>query len=49
MGISLPTHNIEQGTPNQEFRAVSPIIMHHSLIGVDIHLPTLVSLRTTAS
>jgi len=34
MGISLPTHNTEQGTPNDEFRAVSPIIIHHSLIGV---------------
>ena len=28
------TNNIEQGTQNCEFRAASPITIHHSLTGV---------------
>ena len=40
MGISLPDFNIEQGTPNDEFRNVAPIIIHHSLIGVRYYTST---------
>ena len=37
---------IEQGTPNDEFRSASPIIINHSLIGVRYSLAALVLLKS---